>query len=70
MSGRSSTNLQILLYPDLILAVAGSELSLLLHGQSHVLGACKSVPVRQRRVLSLLHRPSEVTTSIQSMALM
>ena len=64
MSGRSSTNLQILLHPDLILAVAGSELSLLLHGQPHILSARESVPVRQCRVLPLLHRPSEVTTSI------
>ena len=64
---RSSTNLQILLHPDLILAIAGSELSLFLHGQPHILSARKSVPVRQCRVLSLLHAPSEVT--IKSMGL-
>ena len=69
MQTRSSTDLQILLHPDLILAVAGSELSLLLHGQPHILGARKSVPVRQCRVLSLLRMLSEVTTSIQSMPL-
>ena len=64
MSGRSSTDLQILLHPYLILAITGSEFSFLFHSQSHILSACKSVPVCQCRVLSLLHVPNEVNTRV------
>ena len=46
---------QVLVHPDLVLVVAGSELALLFHGQAHILCPRKPVPVCQRGVFSLLH---------------